>query len=168
MSTHLPRRIVLGIGNPDSGDDAAGRAVVRRLRGVLPEHIDIIEQDGEATSLLARIDGAAEIFLVDACSSGAPAGTVRRFDVTRTKLPPGAFGLSTHGFGLAEAVELARALGQLPPRCIVYAIEGATFAAGAELSPAVAASVVDVAGRLRAEIAGDGEQEGEAPCTKPR
>ena len=58
-----------------------------------------------------------------------------------TPLPRGALGMSTHGFGLAEALELARALGQLPRRCIVYAIEGASFETGAPLSPEVAAAV---------------------------
>mgnify|MGYP002629327210 CR=1 FL=1 len=152
MTTSPLRRIVVGIGNPERGDDAAGRVVARRLRGRLPEAIEIVELDGEATALLACIDGAAEAFLVDACSSGAPAGTVQRFDVAGTPLSRGTFGLSTHGFGLVEAVELARVLGQLPARCVVYAIEGAAFESGAGLSSAVAASVAEVADRLVAEF----------------
>ncbi|MGE0333992.1 MAG: hydrogenase maturation protease [Gammaproteobacteria bacterium] len=155
MTSTSPRRIVLGIGNPDRGDDAAGRQVARLLRWRLPEDVEVAEHDGEATALLARIEGAAVAFLVDACASGAPAGTVHRFDVSAAPLPQAAFGLSTHGFGLAEAVELARALGQLPPRCVVYAIEGASFAGGAPLSPSVAAAVADVTRRLGAEIVGN-------------
>ena len=50
-------------------------------------------------------------------------------------------------------MELARALAQLPPHCVVYAIEGASFETGAPLSQAVAAAVADVAARLRTEIA---------------
>jgi hydrogenase maturation protease len=160
MTSARLRRIVLGIGNLDRGDDAAGRRVARLLRWILPEDIEVAEHDGEATALLARFDGAAAAFLVDACTSGAPAGTVRRFDVSAAPLPEAAFGLSTHGFGLAEAVELARALGQLPPRCVVYAIEGASFAGGAPLSPAVAAAVADVARRLGTEIVGNAGAEG--------
>lgn len=151
------RRIVLGIGNPDRGDDAAGRAVVRLLRGAPPDGVEIVEQDGEATAVLAQLEDAAAAFVVDACASGAPAGTVRRFDVAAGPLPQAAFGLSTHGFGLAEAIELARALGQLPPYCVVYAIEGSSFDAGAPLSSTVAAAVVAVAERLRAEIGADAE-----------
>jgi hydrogenase maturation protease len=151
------RRIVLGIGNPDRGDDAAGRAVARLLRSAPPDGFELVEQDGEATALLAQLDGAAAAFVVDACASGASPGTVRRFDVTTGPLPQAAFGLSTHGFGLAEAIELARALGQLPPCCVVYAIEGGCFEAGAPLSPPVAAAVVAVAERLRAEIGADAE-----------
>jgi len=161
MTNQRRRRIVLGIGNPERGDDAAGRAVVRLLRGTLPHDVELVEQDGEATALVAHLEGAAAAFVVDACASGASPGTVQRFDVRNSALPHAAFGLSTHGFGLAEAIELARALGQLPPRCVVYAIEGISFEAGAPLSPAVAAAVAAVAARLRTEVASDevsGEQ----------
>jgi hydrogenase maturation protease len=163
-----PRRILIGVGNPDRGDDAAGRTMARCLVGALPEDVEIAELDGEATALVARLQGADAAILVDACASGAPAGTVRRFDVGEAPLPQGTFGVSTHGFGLAEAIELARALGDLPASCIVYAIEGASFEAGAPLTPPVAAAIEEVAGRLCAEFAGLGQSEGPEPCTKPR
>jgi len=146
------RCIVLGIGNPDRGDDGAGRAVAGRLRGTLPEGVFLAEVDGEATDLVALLESADTAYLVDACVSGAPAGTVHRIDLGSAPLPPGTFGLSTHGLGIAEAVELARALGPLPARCVVYAIEGALFETGAPLSPAVEKAVEEVAGRLRAEL----------------
>jgi hydrogenase maturation protease len=156
------RRIVIGIGNPDRGDDAAGRIVAHRLRNTLPDGVDIVEEHGEATALMARLDGAAEAWLIDACSSGAAAGTVRRFDVAQTPLPHGAFGASTHGFGVAEAIELARILGQLPLRCVVYAIDGESFETGAPLSSPVAGAVADIVARLRAEIAGELMGDGDA------
>lgn len=152
MTNELSRHIVLGVGNPDRGDDAAGRKVARLLRWMLPHDVEVSEHDGEATGLLARLEGAAAAFLVDACASEASAGTVRRFDVVATPLPQRMFGVSTHGFGLAEAIELARALGQLPPHCVVYAIEGSSFETGAPLSPQVQAAVADVARRMCDEI----------------
>ena len=146
------RTVVLGIGNPDRGDDAAGRVVARLLRDSLPDDAEIVELDGEATALLAHLEDTTAAFVVDACISGAPTGTVRRFDVGVGPLPQAEFGVSTHCFGLREAVELARALGRLPPACIVYAIEGKTFEMGQALSPAVAAAANAVADRLRAEL----------------
>jgi hydrogenase maturation protease len=143
---------VLGIGNPERGDDGAGRAVARRLREVLPDDVTVAEADGEAADLVARLAGAQVAFLVDACVSGAPAGTVRRIDAGREPLDPEAFAVSSHGLGPAQAVELARALGSLPPTCVVYAIEGESFDPGAPLSPAVAEAVERVAKRLRAEL----------------
>lgn len=153
MAANGGRTLVLGIGNPDRGDDAAGRIVARRLSGALPDGVEVDEHDGEATALLARIDGADAVYWVDACASGKAPGTVHRFDVAAAPLPSLSLGVSTHGFGLGEAVELARTLGCLPQRAVVYAIEGASFDAGAALSPPVAAAVAEVARRLRAEIA---------------
>jgi len=147
------RRIVIGIGNPDRGDDAAGREVLRQLRGLLPADVNLVEGNGEAAAVLAWLERAEMAILVDASHSGAPAGTLRRFDVTQAPLPAALFEISTHGFGLGAAVELARALGQLPRRCIVYAIEGAGFELGAPLSPDVAAAIPEVVARLRAELA---------------
>lgn len=155
MTNAASRRIVLGIGNPDRGDDAVGRRVARLLRWMLPDDVEVAEHDGGATALLARLDGAAVAYLIDACASGAPTGTVHRFDASAAPLPQAAFALSTHGLGLAEAVELARALGQLPPRCIVYAVEGESFDLGAPLSLPVSAAVAEVVQRLGSEIVGN-------------
>jgi hydrogenase maturation protease len=146
------RTIVLGIGNIERGDDGAGRATVRLLGHMLGDRVEIAEQNGEATALLARLDGAASAYIVDACKSNAPPGTVHRIDANHAPLPQAYSDLSTHGFGLAAAIELGRALGQLPPRTIVYAIEGDSFEAGAPLSPAVAEATVIVADRIRSEI----------------
>jgi hydrogenase maturation protease len=153
------RRIVIGIGNRDRGDDAAGCSVVKLLRDTLPPDIELAEHDGDVSALISRLDGVAAAFLVDACTSGTPPGTVHRFNVAAAPLPQATFGLSTHGLGLAAAVELARAIGGLPPQCIVYAIEGSSFEMGAPLSPAVAAAAKDVAVRLRAELAVKARQE---------
>jgi hydrogenase maturation protease len=54
---------------------------------------------------------------------------------------------------LAETVELARVLGRLPARTVVYGIEGGSFAIGEPLTPAVAAAAVAVADAIREEVA---------------
>jgi hydrogenase maturation protease len=154
MASDCHRCVVFGVGNPDRGDDGAGPAVARQLLELPLRDIEIIEHGGEVTTLVAQMDGAACVFLIDACASGAPPGTVRRFDVSTAPVPEQVgLGLSTHGLCLATAVEFARSLGQLPHRCIIYTIEGASFATGARLSPQVAAGVARVVGRVRAEIA---------------
>jgi hydrogenase maturation protease len=95
-------------------------------------------------------DGAADAVVIDAASSGAAAGTVHRFDATGGALPAWSrSSTSTHAVGLVEAIELARTLGRLPPRLVVYGIEGERFEAGTELTPAVAAAVEAVAAAVR-------------------
>jgi hydrogenase maturation protease len=146
------RTVVLGIGNIERGDDGAGCQVARLLRHMLGGRAEVIEQDGEATVILARIEGRDTAYLVDACVSGAPGGTVHRIDVKQEPLPQAYSDVSTHGFGLAAAIELGRALGQLPRRTIVFAIEGERFDPGAPLTEPVATATVIVADRIRSEI----------------
>jgi hydrogenase maturation protease len=156
------RILVLGLGNPDRGDDGAGRAAARALRPLLPADVEVTETDGEMTDLLGRLEQADAAFVIDACLSGAPAGTLHRFDVAAAPLPENGFSVSSHGLGLHAAVELARALDQLPGRCVVYAVEGKSFEAGAPLSPAVAAAAAEAAERVRAEIAATKVEHGHA------
>ena len=97
--------------------------------------------------------------LVDAVRSGAPPGTVHRLDARAAPAPTGFFHYSTHAFSVAEAIELARSLNELPPHLIVYGIEGESFAAGEGLSPAVEQAVEVVVERaadeLRSAMKGD-------------
>ena len=106
----------------------------------------LVEQGGEATTLLEELGDTDCAILIDAAVSGGECGDVRRFDAAREALPAAKFGMSTHGFGLAEAIELARTLGQLPARCIVFAIEARSFELGAPLSPELVRAVDDGCG----------------------
>jgi hydrogenase maturation protease len=126
-------RLIIGVGHPDRGDDAAGLAAARRLGG--------IEMSGEPLDLIAAWEGAGEVVLIDAVVTGAPPGTIHRWDALSTPLARGTLRFSTHAFGVPEAIELARALGRLPRRLSIWGIEAAQFEPGAGLSPEVAAAV---------------------------
>lgn len=144
-----PPLLVIGLGNPDRGDDGAGVAVVRLLGGHVDPAVRLIEMPSNVSRLLDCWGAFEAVVLVDATSSGAPPGTVRRFDATAAPLPARAFRCgSTHGFGVADVIELARALGRLPRRLVVYGIEGERFRAENRLSAPVAAAVRDLAGSL--------------------
>jgi hydrogenase maturation protease len=146
-------RRVIGLGNPDRGDDGVGPAVAAALGALLPADITVETSPGDATDLLDRFRDAHAVILIDAMLSGRSAGFVLRLDVTAgDPLPPQA-ATSSHGLGLAEAIGLARALGCLPPVCVVYAIEAAGFDPGAPLSPPVAAALPDLARRIAADPA---------------
>jgi hydrogenase maturation protease len=142
--------VVVGIGNAMRGDDAAGLEVVGRLRERGPgAGVALRTLEGEGVALLDLWEGACAAVLVDSVRSGAAPGTVRRLDATAEPLPSGLrTSSSTHAVGVADAVELARALGRLPRRLVVYGIEGARFDAGAALSPPVAAVIDAVADRV--------------------
>jgi hydrogenase maturation protease len=90
------------------------------------------------------------VVVVDAAQSGAPPGTVRRFDARAAPVPARLLRSSTHAFGVPDAIELARTLGRLPAALDVYAIEGAAFAAGDRLTPSVERAAEDLAAALAA------------------
>jgi len=133
--------VVIGVGNEYCSDDGAGIAVARRLRVLFPTGVTVLEESGEGAALIETWKGATWVMLVDAARSGAPPGTIHRLDALAAPVPTGFFHYSTHAFSVAEAVELARFLDQLPAHLIVYGIEGENFSAGVELSSAVKQAV---------------------------
>jgi hydrogenase maturation protease len=60
--------------------------------------------------------------------------------------------MSSHAIGLLESIELARTLGSLPRRCIIFAVEAERFDLGAGLSGPVAAAIDVVAARVLDEL----------------
>ena len=140
------RALVIGLGNSYRRDDGVGPAVAERLRERRDVEVATCEQ--EPSRLLDAWAGADLALVVDAVASGAEPGTVHRFDASERAVPSSVFRGSTHAFGVGELIELARALGRLPGRVIVYGVEGAEFAAGDGLSPAVAAAVEPLAAEL--------------------
>ncbi|MFA5787432.1 MAG: hydrogenase maturation protease [Actinomycetota bacterium] len=142
---------------PGAGVEARDPATSSQSAQAFPSGLEIIEREGEATSLVAAWQGFHTVVLVDAVCSGATPGTIHRFDASSAPLPATAGFQATHSFGVAQAVELARALGQLPQRVIVYGIEGASFETGAPPSPAVQAAIDEVAGLILRDIASSKE-----------
>lgn len=139
--------LILGIGNRFRSDDGVGPAVADRLNAL---GIPAQEHSGEGAGLIDAWSGAADVVVIDATQSGAEPGTIVRLDAIGAALPRDLFRYSSHLFGLAEAVETARALGRLPDRLVIWGIEGAAFGFGDALSPAVADAAAEVARRVAA------------------
>jgi hydrogenase maturation protease len=142
---------VIGIGNAWQGDDAAGLAAARLLRERAPAGVTVLELEGEPVSLVDALADAEAAFIVDAVRSGSEPGTVHRIDASGEPVPATLSAASTHTLGVGEAIELARALGRLPRRVVLYGIEAQSLAAGEELTPAVARAVDEVAKQVLAE-----------------
>ncbi|MCS7315182.1 MAG: hydrogenase maturation protease [Bryobacterales bacterium] len=140
--------LVIGVGHPDCGDDAAGCLVARRLREL---GLRAIELSGEATTLMNAWEGEQEVIVVDATLTGATPGTIQIWDAAAAPLRRESLRCSTHGMGVAEAVELARALGRLPAHFRIYGIEGRKFEPGQTPSPEVTAAIEEAARRILEE-----------------
>jgi hydrogenase maturation protease len=154
--TDLHGPLVVGLGSPDRGDDAVGRAVARSVAVDLPD-VTVVDHE-DPTSLLDLWEGHDPVVLVDAVRSGAEPGTVHIFETGIDGDPVTTTGWAhtgrggTHAVGLAEMVEIGRALGRLPARLVVVGIEAECFDHGAPLSPRVAAAVPAATARVCREV----------------
>lgn len=150
----MSRVRILGIGSP-SGDDQAGWLTVDALHACgVPVHGGVLVEklDRPGASLIGRLDDAAWVILIDAMQGEGQPGRVRHFDAD--DWPAFGAGLSSHGFGVLEALALARELGRLPSRLDLYGIEIGSAnpcdAPGGE----VQAAARRLARRIAADLAG--------------
>jgi len=148
-----PETLVIGIGNAFRGDDGVGLIVAQRLRALALPGVTVLEQSGEGTALVEAWKAAERVIVVDAVSSGSKPGTVHRLEVTDQPLPAYFSGGSTHTFGLAEAVELARQLDRLPASLIICGVEGQSFTPGADISTEVEAAAEKLIDQIVLELA---------------
>ncbi len=132
--------LIIGVGNLYRCDDAVGILIARNLESRKTERMDIKEQSGEGTSLMEVWKDCDRVFIVDAVSSGAPCGSIHRLNASES-IPSRFFSCSTHNFGVAEAIELARTLNQLPEHLQLFGIEGKNFEPGEVLSPEVESAI---------------------------
>ena len=131
---------VIGVGSP-LGDDRLGWLAAEALR-VSPDivaagagAVSIVVRDRPGFMLLSDWHGADKVVLIDAVCCGAVPGSLRV--LSADEIVSGDTTLSTHGFGVATAVELARALGHLPPQLVLYGLEIDRGHTGDDLSPRV-------------------------------
>lgn len=139
--------LFLGVGNQHRGDDAVGPLLAQKFsshEGLLGLGVDVIDHGGEGASLIQLWEGMDKVVIVDAMKTGLAQGVIRRFDVLAEKLNGGVFRYSSHLFGLAEAVEMARQLGKLPKEMIIYGIEGRDFDFGSPPAPPVEKAMREV------------------------
>ncbi len=144
--------LVIGIGNRYRSDDAAGLAVAERIRQADLERVDVVELEGDTTTLIDAWGDSPTVYLLDAVNSGGKPGTVYRFDAVTEPPPPPFHHRGTHTFSVADVVELARVLDRLPRRLVVYGIEGGGFGAGVGMSPDVERASAGAAEWVLAEL----------------
>jgi hydrogenase maturation protease len=152
------RVVVIGIGNPYRRDDGIGPAVIAGIERCRLPGVTLASSDGEPSQLIEAWSGALLAVLVDAvlCDRPEPGR------IHRSVLHPGGAGVaavsrrapagSTHGLGIPDAVRLAEALGRVPGRLVVFAVEAASIGFGLGLSPAVAACLPALTGAVLDEL----------------
>jgi len=144
--------LVVGIGNRGRGDDAVGPVVADRVAALGLPGVRVVV-DGEPLHLVELLAGHDEVVVVDAVRPGRSPGRLRVHTVGEAPLRHGST-LGSHGLGVAEAVELARALGRLPGGLTLVGVEAATLSEGAPLSAPVRGAVDDAVRAVLGSLAG--------------
>lgn len=113
--------LILGIGSPEP-DDSIGWEAAEFLRRCYRHEGDIEVElcDRPGTGLLAYFRRAPRVIILDAMHAGLAPGEVRLLSPEQLE---GAAVFSSHDIGVAEALALAGALGELPERLVIVGIE---------------------------------------------
>lgn len=137
---------VIGIGSPN-GDDRLGWVAVEalkqsaRLAPLIPQRLQLDARDRPGVLLLSAWEGAHTVILIDAVCSGAEPGSVLR--LTGADISTSGCNVSTHGYGVATAVALARALHSLPATLVLLGLEVDPLCSGETLSVTLQAALPD-------------------------
>lgn len=149
---------VIALGSPHGGDDEVALTLAQALGG---DDIELVLAGRPGAGLLELLDTTSPVLLLDVVRSGAAAGAIVELSLAELRERTLAREqVSSHGFGPAEALRLAAALGRELPRGRFLGIEGASFELGAEPCPEVRANLPELERRARAVIH-------ELSCTNP-
>lgn len=141
------------MGNRTRSDDAVGPLIADELSHRHP-HVPVHVSDGEPGELLELWSQLTRAIVVDAVVTGrSEPGTVHVFEVTAEPLPVRSQA-SSHGIGIPETIELARALHRLPANLRVIGIEAGSLVAGTTLTAEVAAAIPGAVARILEEMSG--------------
>ncbi len=160
----MPPVQIIGFGNMQRGDDAAGLLVAHRLQ---EQHIPAREASAELLSLMTEWDVDEPLVLVDAALANAEPGDILRFRAEDLPRHARELRFSTHGLGLADLVGMAGALGRLPREVAILGIAGSQFGIGDRTSRPVLSAIETLVGELAAAWRDWDETTMEKLCPKP-
>ena len=138
----MTRTLIAGFGNALRGDDGFGVAVLRRLaeRGWGSDSIELLDVGTGGIRLAQELQSPFDcLIIVDAATRGGPPGSVYTLIVDGVRRTQE---IDMHTAVPSRALEVAQALGPLPPKIYLVGCEPeVTDEWTMELSPVVAAAV---------------------------
>ena len=141
--------VVIGCGNLNRSDDAAGVRVVQQLQrdfeGSLPADVKLFDAGTGGMEVMFQARGASALIIVDACRSGSEVGAVFRLpgsEINTVHEPS----FSLHDFRWDHAMHAGRRIfgTAFPTDLTVYLIEAGSLELGTELSAPVSRGVARV------------------------
>jgi hydrogenase maturation protease len=146
--------LVLGLGNILLHDEGIGVRVIEQLRAryTFPDDVIVLDGGTLGLDLLAYIEEASHLVIVDAVNAGKEPGTLVRLvnDEIPAFLGPK---VSPHQVGLQDLLALARLRGHFPTEVVLWGVQIEQLEPGLTLSPKVAAQIDPLCLRVIEELA---------------
>lgn len=143
-----PTTLIVGLGNPILGDDGVGWRVAEAIKARLNDpDVEVLCLSLGGLALMEHLAGYRRAIIVDAMSSGAPAGTLHRMTAREMDEISVQHTASVHDLSLSTALAFGREMGlNLPNEIQVLGVEARVeFEFGETLSAAVTAAIPEAA-----------------------
>jgi hydrogenase maturation protease len=148
---------IFAVGNSFYGDDGVGAAVLDKIRrdDAFPG-AELIDIHTDALALLDHLAVGEKNVIVDAAQMGLDPGAAVGFRPDEVRMKIKSDHLSMHGFGLAEAFDLAGRLDKMPADVLIVGVEPARVEINQGLSDVVKEAVPRVISIIQEEVQSDG------------
>ncbi len=135
--------VVLGLGNILHADEGFGVRVAERLYEgfAFPDNTDIVDGGTQGHPLLAHVERADRLLLLDAVDFGLPPGTLIERDSTGIPAYLSAHKMSLHQNSFSEVLALAELRDRLPREIRLVGIQPVDLTFGHSLSEQVVAEL---------------------------
>lgn len=144
--------LVLSLGNPLRHDDGVGSAVVKQLASMdcLPQDVTLVDGGGAGLDLILRMQDFRRVILVDAADLGLQAGewACISLSISQAKYQCADRPTSAHILGLAETLNIGRAMGLLPPEILFFGVQPRETGWFPGLSECVQSAVQEICARI--------------------
>jgi len=145
MEKNKKETLILGVGNPLRRDDGIGPEVIRLLTEnrskknnsyKLSSDIDLLDGGTDGLGLIEYLKDYKKVVIIDAVEMKLKPGTIKVFTPEEAVININSDALSTHGFGIAELIKLAKGL-DINPELIIVGIQPESIDYGEDLTTPV-------------------------------
>ena len=140
--------LILGIGNRYRKDDGIGVIVIQKLRDDNLTNADLIDGSMDGLTLFEYLKNYNQAIVIDAAHMGVPPGEVKIFSKDEANINIKSDQLSTHGFGLAEVVQLLSAF-NIEIKMTIIGVQPLDTSFGEGLTPLIESRVEYITGIIR-------------------
>jgi hydrogenase maturation protease len=149
--------VIIGIGNLIRSDDGIGIHVARRLQGMVPDDVEVVEGSVYCADLFGFLEGRRKAIFIDGIDAAEEPGAVFRFSPDKVMQARPAHPISLHDFGVYELIRTATLLDQCPEEVAIFAVQVKNVEFGETLTPEVEAAIDEVCRLVLEELGASSE-----------